>query len=98
MKLENIIKVAWNERSKKYGKKIEGVLPKSLDPLINDYLDKWMFETIERYVEDDKKLKAITPKITCSKRLKLNNWPAKVMAAKRATFLIHCLGLSNLSI
>ncbi|EKD90430.1 MAG: membrane-associated protein [uncultured bacterium] len=56
MKLENIIKVAWNERSKKYGKKIEGVLPKSLDPLINDYLDKWMFETIERYVEDDKKL------------------------------------------
>lgn len=50
------IKTAWNERSRKYGKKIEGVLPKSLDPAINDYLDKWMFEVIEKRIERNKEL------------------------------------------
>lgn len=56
IKFEDNIRAAWNERSKKYGRRIEGVLPKSLDPLINDYLDKWMFEIIEKNINRNYKL------------------------------------------
>lgn len=46
---ENLVNTqkAWEERSRKYGYKIEGVATKSLPPLINKQLDDWMLENIE---------------------------------------------------
>ena len=35
--------VAWEMRSRIYGTKIEGVLPKSFPRVVNSYLDKWMY-------------------------------------------------------
>lgn len=36
----------WEKRSQKYGDKIEGVLIKSVPPIINTYLNDWMFKEI----------------------------------------------------
>lgn len=40
-------KKAWEERSKKFRYKVEGVATKSLPPQINQELDKWMLSSIE---------------------------------------------------
>lgn len=50
------IKELWQERSQKYGKKIEGVLPKSFPPLVNGHLDKWMYQCLAEIIEKKKKL------------------------------------------
>lgn len=46
------IETAWENRSKQFGKKIEGVLPKSLPPVLNNYLDSFMFDEIANCIED----------------------------------------------
>ncbi len=50
---------AWEERSKKYKDKIEGVLPKSLPRYVNDYLDEWMYEVIKNAIDEEKKVKIL---------------------------------------
>ena len=40
----------WGERSEKYGRKIEGVLPKSFPKVLNNYLDRWMYEGIKKEI------------------------------------------------
>ncbi len=46
------IEASWETRSKQYGRRIEGVLPKSLPPELNNYLDNFMFEEIAGCVGD----------------------------------------------
>lgn len=41
------IRKAWEDRSEKYGKNIEGVLPKSFPRPVNRYLDRWMYENVK---------------------------------------------------
>lgn len=53
--MENKIWEAWEERSRKYGTKPEGVLPKSLPAPVNDYLNNWMFEQIRWSMKTFKK-------------------------------------------
>lgn len=55
----NIMEQMWEERSKKYGRKIEGVLPKLFPKAVNLYLDQWMFEQVSYAIEKDKKLKIL---------------------------------------
>lgn len=43
-------KVFWEERSKKYKDKIEGVLPKSFPPALNGYLDEWMHAQVKSVI------------------------------------------------
>jgi SAM-dependent methyltransferase len=50
MKPNDNIKMAWEVRSLHYGKKPEGVLPKSLPIEVNNYLDNWMYQQIESQV------------------------------------------------
>jgi len=53
------IKRLWNDRSKIYGDKIEGVLPKSFPRNANLYLDKWSFSIISQIVRDTKGFKIL---------------------------------------
>lgn len=43
-------KRAWEERSRKFGYKVEGVATKSLPPVINQQLDNWMLENIRSVI------------------------------------------------
>lgn len=54
--MENYINIFWEKRSKIYGTKITGVLPKSFPLPVNDYLHHWMFEQIERLIPKKKNL------------------------------------------
>lgn len=56
MRADNAIRLAWQKRSKLYGKKPEGVLPKSLPALVNDYLDNWMYRQIKNVVPRNAKV------------------------------------------
>lgn len=58
MKSRKIEKL-WDERSKKYGSRIEGVLPKSYPLELNFYLDNWMYEQIKKNIPDQKKIKIL---------------------------------------
>ncbi len=42
------INTLWEQRSKTYGTRAEGVLPKSFPPVVNSYLHRWMFEQIRK--------------------------------------------------
>lgn len=44
-------KKAWEERSIKYGYKVEGVATKSLPPSVNRELDLWMYKNIESAID-----------------------------------------------
>lgn len=48
----NNTNLAWEKRSKVYGTKIEGVLPKFLPALINGYLDEWMYEQVKLKIKN----------------------------------------------
>lgn len=54
----NKINNFWEKRSQKYGNKIEGVLIKSAPPIINTYLNNWMFKEINTIL-DNKNLKIL---------------------------------------
>ena len=41
----------WEERSKKFGLRKEGVLPKFLPPSVNAYLDNWMYDEVKKQTE-----------------------------------------------
>lgn len=45
---------AWEERSKKYLDKPEGVLPKAFPVAVNKYLDDWMYAQIKFEISDPK--------------------------------------------
>lgn len=55
------IAYSWEKRSFKYGNKIEGVLPKSIPKDVNNYLHKWMLNTISKAIEniDQKEIKIL---------------------------------------
>lgn len=56
----NSTNLAWEKRSKNYGTKIEGVLPKFLPPLVNGYLDKWMYDRVRNYIfKKDNEIKVL---------------------------------------
>lgn len=44
------IQEAWEKRSRQYGRRIEGVLPKSFPRPVNEYLHNWMFKQIEKII------------------------------------------------
>lgn len=44
------IQEAWEKRSRQYGRRIEGVLPKSFPRPVNRYLHNWMFKQIEKII------------------------------------------------
>lgn len=44
----------WQERSKKYGRRIEGVLPKSFPRFVNNYLDRWMYAQVKSEIRNPK--------------------------------------------
>lgn len=49
----------WEKRSREYGTRIEGVLPKSLPKLVNEYLDRWMYEQIKNVVPSSQAVKIL---------------------------------------
>lgn len=51
--MEQKIKLLWEERSKKFGDKPEGVLQKSLNRSINDHLHLWMLNQIVKTLPKD---------------------------------------------
>lgn len=51
------LKKSWEERSRKFGSKVEGVATKSLPLSVNNKLDEWMFGQIEELVKGDLKKK-----------------------------------------
>lgn len=55
----NPVEQMWEERSQKYGRNIEGVLPKSFPKVVNLYLDQWMFEQVSLTIDPSKKLKIL---------------------------------------
>lgn len=55
----NKIKRLWDDRSKIYGDKIEGVLTKSFPRGANLYLDRWSFSTISQAIENTKGFKVL---------------------------------------
>lgn len=50
----NTVAKLWEKRSKIYGKQIEGVLPKSFPPVVNEYLDDFMFNEVSSVVKNQK--------------------------------------------
>ena len=52
-------KSAWEERSKKFGYKVEGVATKSLPLVINNQLDQWMLENIDKTLNNKKNFKVL---------------------------------------
>lgn len=50
----NTVVKLWEKRSKIYGKQIEGVLPKSFPPAVNEYLDDFMFNEVCSAVKNQK--------------------------------------------
>lgn len=55
----NILEKMWEDRSKKYGRSIEGVLPKSFPKPVNHYLDQWMFSQVASVIDKEKKIKIL---------------------------------------
>jgi len=53
------IKKMWEERGRKFGRKIEGVLPKSWPKSLNYYLDEWMWENVKEALSADKTIKVL---------------------------------------
>ncbi|KKR81021.1 MAG: Methyltransferase type 11 [Candidatus Daviesbacteria bacterium GW2011_GWA1_41_61] len=49
----------WEQRSQKYGTRIEGVLLKSVPSVINDYLHQWMLEQISSEVENKESVQVL---------------------------------------
>lgn len=49
----NKINKYWEKRSQKYGNKIEGVLLKAASPIINTFLNDWMFEKVDKVLNND---------------------------------------------
>lgn len=53
------IKKKWGKRSKKFGRRIEGVLPKSLPGVVNEYLHNWMLGQVESVVDRNKNFRIV---------------------------------------
>lgn len=55
----NKIREAWEARSKKYGIRLEGVLPKSFPKVSNKYLDVWMWRQVKKQILSRRKQKIL---------------------------------------
>lgn len=53
------VKFEWEERSKKYGNRMEGVLIKSLPRPVNDYIHNWMLNQIIKITPKRKEIKIL---------------------------------------
>lgn len=55
----NTIKEMWEERSLKFGTKIEGVLPKSWPRKLNNFLDEWMYKSVSTVIPKHQNVKIL---------------------------------------
>lgn len=57
--MKNKIREFWEKRSRSYGDKPEGVLPKSYPSVLNESLDIWMYKEIKKYIPKYEKVKIL---------------------------------------